>query len=32
VSELASARYEMLADPAAADTIRLRLSGSWRLS
>jgi phospholipid/cholesterol/gamma-HCH transport system permease protein len=32
VHELAPARYEMLADPAAADTIRLRLSGSWRLS
>jgi phospholipid/cholesterol/gamma-HCH transport system permease protein len=32
VNDLAPARYEMLADPAAADTIRLRLSGSWRLS
>ena len=32
MNELAPARYEMLADPAAADTIRLRLSGSWRLS
>jgi phospholipid/cholesterol/gamma-HCH transport system permease protein len=32
VNELAQARYEMLAEPAAADTIRLRLSGSWRLS
>jgi phospholipid/cholesterol/gamma-HCH transport system permease protein len=32
VNDLAPARYEMLADPAAADTVRLRLSGSWRLS
>ena len=32
MNDLAPARYEMLADPAAADTIRLRLSGSWRLS
>jgi phospholipid/cholesterol/gamma-HCH transport system permease protein len=32
VDDLAPARYEMLADAAAADTIRLRLSGSWRLS
>jgi phospholipid/cholesterol/gamma-HCH transport system permease protein len=32
VDDLAPARYEMLADPAAADTIRLQLSGSWRLS
>ena len=32
MNELAPARYEMLADPAASDTIRLRLSGSWRLS
>jgi phospholipid/cholesterol/gamma-HCH transport system permease protein len=32
VDDLAPARYEMLADPAAADTIRLRLSGSWRLT
>jgi phospholipid/cholesterol/gamma-HCH transport system permease protein len=31
VDDLAPARYEMLADPAAADTIRLRLSGSWHL-
>jgi phospholipid/cholesterol/gamma-HCH transport system permease protein len=32
VNDLAPARYEMLTDPAAVDTIRLRLSGSWRLS
>ena len=32
MDDLAPARYEMLADPAAADTIRLRLSGSWRLT
>ncbi|HEX2479697.1 MAG TPA: ABC transporter permease [Geminicoccaceae bacterium] len=32
MDDLAPARYEMLADPAAADTIRLQLSGSWRLS
>jgi phospholipid/cholesterol/gamma-HCH transport system permease protein len=32
VDDLAPARYEMLADAAAADTLQLRLSGSWRLS
>jgi phospholipid/cholesterol/gamma-HCH transport system permease protein len=32
VNDPAPARYEMLADPSAADTIRLHLSGSWRLS
>ena len=32
VSELAPARCEVLADPSAGDTIRLRLSGSWRLT
>jgi phospholipid/cholesterol/gamma-HCH transport system permease protein len=32
VNNLAPARYEMLADGSAADTIRLRLSGSWHLS
>jgi phospholipid/cholesterol/gamma-HCH transport system permease protein len=32
VNDLAPARYEMLADPSAADTIRLQLSGSWRLT
>jgi phospholipid/cholesterol/gamma-HCH transport system permease protein len=31
VNDLAPARYEMLADGSAADTIRLRLSGSWHL-
>lgn len=31
MEELTPARYEMQADPAAADTVRLRLSGSWRL-
>ena len=32
MDDLAPARYEMLADSAAADAIRLRLSGSWRLN
>jgi phospholipid/cholesterol/gamma-HCH transport system permease protein len=32
VNDLAPARYEMLADGSAADTIRLRLSGSWHLN
>jgi phospholipid/cholesterol/gamma-HCH transport system permease protein len=32
VNDLAPARYEILADGSAADTIRLRLSGSWHLS
>ena len=32
MDDLAPARYEMLADAAAADTLQLRLSGSWRLS
>lgn len=32
MDDLAPARYEMLADSTAADTIRLCLSGSWRLS
>ena len=32
MNDPAPARYEMLVDPSAADTIRLRLSGSWRLS
>jgi phospholipid/cholesterol/gamma-HCH transport system permease protein len=31
LSEFAPARCEVLADPSAGDTIRLRLSGSWRL-
>jgi phospholipid/cholesterol/gamma-HCH transport system permease protein len=31
VSELAPPRCEVLADPSAADAVRLRLSGSWRL-
>jgi phospholipid/cholesterol/gamma-HCH transport system permease protein len=32
VSEFAPARCEVLADPSAGDTIRLQLSGSWRLT
>jgi len=32
VSELAPARCEVLADPSARGTIRLQLSGSWRLT
>jgi phospholipid/cholesterol/gamma-HCH transport system permease protein len=32
VNDLTPARCELLADPSAADTIRLQLSGSWRLS
>jgi phospholipid/cholesterol/gamma-HCH transport system permease protein len=32
VNDLPPARYEMLADASAADTIRLQLSGSWHLS
>jgi phospholipid/cholesterol/gamma-HCH transport system permease protein len=32
VNDLAPARYEMLSDPSAAGTIRLQLSGSWRVS
>jgi phospholipid/cholesterol/gamma-HCH transport system permease protein len=32
VSEITPARCEMLADPSAGDTVRLQLSGSWRLT
>ena len=32
MNDLSPARCEILADPSAADTVRLQLSGSWRLS
>ena len=32
MSEFAPARCEVLADPSAGDTVRLQLSGSWRLT
>jgi phospholipid/cholesterol/gamma-HCH transport system permease protein len=32
VSELAPPRCEVLADPSTGDTVRLQLSGSWRLT
>ena len=32
MNDLAPARYEMLADPSATDTLRLQLSGSWCVS
>ena len=32
MNDLAPARYEMLADPSAAGTLRLQLTGIWRVS